>query len=122
MDSYYKIISITALVVLVICLVLIGIALSKTSKESVFPPHVSKCPDFYTHDADNNNICNDNKQISKDSVTNCAPMVLTDEKFHNPGMGPTSGMCHKKKLARSCGVNWDGITNNSEVCYKINKS
>tara|TARA_B100001248_G_C27326616_1_gene429335 strand:+ start:347 stop:712 length:366 start_codon:yes stop_codon:yes gene_type:complete len=121
MDSYYKIISIIALVVLVICLVLIGIALSKSSKESIFPPHVSKCPDFYTYNPDTSE-CEDNKEISKSTVDNCSPMVLTDEKYSNPGMGRTSGMCHKKKLAKKCGVNWDGITNNSDVCYKINTS
>ena len=120
MDSYYKIISIIALVILVICLVLIGIALSKTSKESVFPPHVSKCPDFYTYNPTTNE-CEDIKLISNGG-TNCSPMLLTDDKYNNPGMGPTSGMCNKKKLATTCGVNWDGITNNSEVCYKINTS
>ena len=114
MDGYYKIVSIIALVILVICLVLVGIALSKASTKSSFPPHISNCPDFYVRDEDG---CQDRKGIS--SVSGCnADITFSDAKYNNPGMGPTSGMCEKKKWAQGCGVNWDGITNNTDVCYK----
>ena len=117
MDGYYKIVSIIALVILVICLVLVGIALSKASTESNFPPHVSDCPDFYVNNGDG--TCSDLKGMA--SVATCKTFdYLSDASYNNPGMGPTSGICLKKKWADGCGVNWDGITNNPDVCYKTN--
>ena len=115
MDGYYKIVSIIALVILVICLVLVGIALSKASTDSNFPPHISECPDFYISNGDG--TCTDSKGIA---LADCQNGDFTDASYNNPGMGPTSGICLKKKWAENCGVNWDGITNNPDVCYKTN--
>ena len=117
MDGYYKIVSIIALVILVICLVLVGIALSKASSDSNFPPHVSDCPDFYVNDG--TGVCTDSKGIASDA--SCKTFdPSTNTSYSNPGMGSTSGVCLKRRWAEGCGVNWDGITNNPDVCYKIN--
>ena len=37
-----------------------------------------------------------------------------------PGIGPTSGACAKKTWAKGCKVDWDGLTNNIEVCHSSN--
>ena len=45
---------------------------------------------------------------------------ITGYLFNQPGMGPNSGICKKKKWANGCNVHWDGITNNEDVCHKKN--
>ena len=48
-------------------------------------------------------------------------LIQAEDKYNKPGMGPLSGICAKKRWAESCGgVPWDGITNNEDVCYKVN--
>ena len=117
MDSYYKIITIIAIVILIICLILVGIVISKSSKKSIFPPNVSKCPDFYRYE---DGVCNSIRTTGVTYTGSCDIIDFSDSKYSNPGMGPTSGMCEKKKKADSCNITWDGITNNTEVCYSIN--
>lgn len=115
--NFYKFICILAFVVLIISLACIGVALTTSSSDVVFPPNIASCPDFYVKDKDG--VCNATFQLgSDDEDCTSKSFDVSGDGFSNPGMGPTSGICAKKTWAENCGVNWDGITNNNEVCYK----
>ena len=113
--NFYKTVSIIALIVLIICLAVIGTSLSKSEKDISFPPITPPCPDKFT--MDENNMCN-HPDSSADS--DCLQNDFSDASFKNPGIGASSGICAKKKWAIDCGVDWDGITNNPDVCYSTN--
>lgn len=113
--SYYKTISLIALVILIICLAIIGTAMA-SSKDVLYPPYISDCPDFYVKQSDGK--CKDVKGIAGTNNTDCTSEDFSADDYNMPGMGKSSGLCAKKKWATSCQVNWDGITNNSLVCYK----
>lgn len=116
--NFYKFICILALVLLIVCLACIGVAMNSTSNSSVFPPNVSSCPDFYTMDT-STNLCSPMYTITKSTDSDCTSKSFDSDPYTNSGMGPSSGMCAKQKWAQTCGVNWDGITNNTAVCYQI---
>ena len=109
--NFYKFISLLAIVVLIICLAFVATALQTSSSEKLFPPHISECPDFYVKNA--NGECVAQFDVSG---TSCKINDFSDSEFNNPGMGLHSGICKKKNWAKDCGVNWDGITNNNDVC------
>ena len=114
--DFYKTVSIIALVILIVCLSFVGVAMVKSSTKSKFPPHISKCPDFFVMDATGN--CVDEKNILLPSASsNC-----NNKKWRAPAEGwPETGRfsekCVKKRWAKRCKVNWDGITNNPDACY-----
>ena len=117
--NFYKIIPIIAIVLLIICLSVVGVALNFTSQDVIFPPNISDCPDFFVKDPDNK--CVDVKGLSSGTEQKCNNIDFVsedaDDKYKNPGMGKSSGICAKKRWARSCNVNWDGVTNNRMACY-----
>ena len=94
------------------------IGTTMASTEAVkYPPIMSECPDYYRKEATG---C-----VSKISdITNldaCKSVDFNDTTVFtnngNSGMGPDSAICEKKNWAINCGVNWDGITNNDNICY-----
>ena len=113
--NFYKTVSIIALIVLIICLAVIGTSLSKSKKDISFPPITPPCPDKFTMGADS--MC---VNLQTSSVADCDENDFSDASFKNPGIGASSGICAKKKWAIGCGVDWDGITNNPDVCYSTN--
>lgn len=117
--NFYKLISLIALVILIVSLASIGAALQYTSSKVGFPPHISDCPDYYVKDMSGN--CNvPPNLISGTSDGHCLTNDFSDASYSVPGTGRHSGICKKKKWAQSCGVNWDGVTNVSSVCYETN--
>jgi len=117
--NFYKIICIITIILLIACLTSMAVAMQTSSKKVVFPPNLSKCPDFYKDDANDISLCVAMYETNN-TTSECRTPNFSDSKYTNPGMGPTSGICAKKKWAQGCNVNWDGITNNSAVCYQTN--
>lgn len=122
--DFYKSVSILALIVLICCLGFVASALQVSSGDTVFPPNISECPDFFIKEKNkvtNSTTCVANYSIGGDVNEDCTSKSFDEDIYQNPGMGPSSGVCEKKKWAMDCGVNWDGITNNPDVCnYVIN--
>ena len=112
--NFYKIICIIAIIILIVSLAGVGVALQNSTKDVIYPPNISKCPDFYTY----NEVSGCTTIYKNSNDSDCNNVYFTDITYNNPGMGKTSGLCKKKEWAQSCGVNWDGITNNTDVCYK----
>lgn len=116
--NFYKLISLIAIVVLILSLAAVGVALQYTSSKVSFPPHISECPDYYVKDSDTGD-CNGNLPLSTANV-DCKAKNFSDASYNVPGTGRHSGICQKKLWAQTCGVNWDGVTNVSSVCYATN--
>ena len=117
--NFYKTVCIIALVILVISLAFIGTALASSSKNVEFPPNISKCPDNYEivyDDYGEFETCKNNTM----SDTDCQSKKFADISYSMPGIGPTSAACAKKKWAKKCKVDWDGLTNNIDVCHSSN--
>ena len=53
------------------------------------------------------------------STLSCTDIDFNGSAFQKDtgGIGPASALCEKKKWAEECGVNWDGITSNDNICY-----
>jgi hypothetical protein len=113
--DFYKSILILAVLSLIIILSIFGVILSNMSKKQIYPANISNCPDYYSLVAGS---CVSNDVIYKKSKdVNCNSLNYKSEYFNVSGIGPNSGLCSKKKWANECGVSWDGITNNSNICY-----
>ena len=94
----------------------VGYQLELTSQNYYFPPHLSKCPHFYTNQ---DGTCVPTYVITKNDMTSCTSNRFDEEKYNNPGMGPSSGIC-EKEVAQTCSkLGW--TTNNPAVCYQINE-
>jgi hypothetical protein len=50
----------------------------------------------------------------------CKDKSFGDSSYNMPGIGSTSGACAKKKWAKACSVDWDGLTNNPQICHSTN--
>ena len=116
--NFYKTVSIIALIVLIICLAVIGTSLSNAKKDIYFPPNIPSCPDKFKMGA--NNMCSNPNPSTNGVDVECDEDDFSDASYKNPGIGAASGACAKKKWAINCGVDWDGITNNPDVCYSTN--
>ena len=112
--DFYKFISLLAVFILIVCLAFVASALQVSQKDILFPPHISDCPDFFVKDG---TTCQATYTLPD---PNCNDKSFEEEQYQQPGMGRESGICKKKEWAQGCKVNWDGITNNPEVCYKTN--
>ena len=117
--DFYKTVCMVALVILTISLALIGRALASSSKDVQFPPNISKCPDNYEMVYDSIGKFDKCRTIGK-VPSGCDEVNFGDPSYEMPGIGSTSGACKKKKWARKCNVDWDGLTNNSLICHSTN--
>lgn len=118
--NFYKLIAVITIILLIISLAFIGVAMYNSSNKVLFPPNIGNCPDFYKP-TDSTNIYKCTRMYNSNNQSDtCKEFDGTDENYKNPGMGPSSGLCEKKKWAQGCNVSWDGITNNSAVCYQTN--
>ena len=113
--NFYKQVIIIAVIILIISLAVIGTVLAKSDSDDAFPPTINACPDFYK--LDDSGKCEALKDVYDTSKTNCNIIDFTADDYSNPGIGPDSGACAKKNEATRCGITWDGITNNPDICY-----
>ena len=116
--NFYKSVCTIALVVLVVSLAFIGTILASSSTKLAFPPNISKCPEKYETVYDDFGefvFC-----YNADADSECQDVSFNDASYNMPGIGVTSGACAKKKWAKKCKVDWDGLTNNPSVCNSVN--
>ena len=103
MGSFQKFVLICAIVILIIALIIIGITLSYSNKNYVWPPNVPACPDWWVLDGSGNNQkCMNVKDLG---VCNTKQMDFNSSLFTG-----SSGTCNKYNWANNCKVAWDGIT------------
>lgn len=108
MDTFQKIVLFSAIIVLIISLVVIGMALSY-SKDQQWPPMTPDCPDYWSIDGSGNHaVC-----INKKDLGICPPK--SGEKhltmnFNTSAFTGSNEACAKYSWAKRCRVAWDGIT------------
>ncbi len=112
--DFYKSILILAALSLIIVLSIFGVKLSNMSNTQIYPANISTCPDYYSLVSGS---CVTNGVIFNNKDLNCQKNDFQDYKYKSEGKGINSGLCAKKQWAVNCGVSWDGITNNSNICY-----
>ena len=109
MGGFQKTVLYGAIIVLIISLIIIGFALSKSSDSDSWPPTIPTCPDYWTIDGSGNRTTCRNVK----SLGTCPPKsgdkYLTMNFNHSPFTG-TNGTCAKYTWATGCGLSWDGIT------------
>jgi len=108
MEGFQKIILFSAIIILIVALVLIGIALSG-AKGQQWPPIVPDCPDYWMIDGSGNNT----KCINVKDLGTCpkpsGKSHLTMN-FTKPPYNGIDGACEKYNWATGCKISWDGIT------------
>lgn len=116
--NFYKTTFTIMIVVLIICLAIVGTTIAYSNDNVKYPPVTSECPDYYKKV---DTICvSQVTNINGNSDSECDDVDFSSDSFpnrDNGGMGPASALCGKKKWAKRCGVNWDGITTNDNICY-----
>jgi hypothetical protein len=108
MEGFQKIVLFSAIVILIISLVTIGITLSY-SKDEEWPPITAECPDFWITDGSGNNT----KCINVKDLGTCKAMGEDKHlvmNFNLPAFTGSQGDCNKYKWADKCDISWDGIT------------
>jgi hypothetical protein len=115
--GFYKLTIIIAIIHLIIFLSVLGVIMARSNGEKVYPNQLASCPDYYTFDG---SFCNANPNVYSFSSTHssCSQINITDNRYKVTGTDINSGLCAKKTIAQECKVSWDGITNNSDICYK----
>jgi hypothetical protein len=106
--SFQKIILVIAIIGLIILLVIIGMSLSNSNSNIVWPPVVGDCPDYWVDLKGNGESCYNAKSLGK------CNLPMTEQKntmnFNVSPFNADNGTCSKYTWANNCGVTWDGIT------------
>jgi hypothetical protein len=115
-----------AIAILVICLILIGWGIYESvyGSEAKWPPISSNCPDYWISKSsfvggnkkDRVNHCINNLKLGLGSAGSGNPKC---DKFIQDNVKTN---CEKLAFSRVCGVNWDGITDNTTLSTKCQKS
>jgi len=107
-NSFYRIVIILAVIILIGVLVIVGYALSKIERNNKFPPVTADCPDYWISDTSgclnpkNLGTCPGSKNFNTNYFNN-----------HN-------GNCKKAEWAKNCGLTWQGITTDKNICTDSN--
>jgi hypothetical protein len=103
---FQKTVTTIAIIILIISLCFIGIMLYRAKFNSVYPPSIANCPDYWDVSG---NFC-----VNSMALGNSQCNVPMD--FTQPNYSGSSGPCNKYTWAKSCNLTWDGITDNAELC------
>jgi hypothetical protein len=106
MESFQKIILFSAVIILIIALVFIGVTLSYSKNKNKWPPMVPECPDYWIMDPSNN--CINTKDLGTCSSKSGEDHLIMN--FNTPTYKGDNGLCAKYTWANNCNVSWDGVT------------
>lgn len=128
METFYLIVVSIALITLIIFLTLVGLLMRSIDSESVYPPTMNICPDYWTVGPDNSCIKPKQKSFNDNSITlntgkrntllsnpEIPPYSINNNSFStkNP-LWTKNGEtieCAQKSWANSNDILWDGISN-----------
>ena len=109
MEGFQKIVLYSAIIILIIALVIIGIALSYAKDDQVWPPAVPNCPDYRAAEgSENDATCINLKDLGTCQATGENKHLTMN--FNNAPFVGADEACAKYTWAKKCGVSWDGIT------------
>jgi hypothetical protein len=108
MEGFQKIVLFSAIIILIIALVIIGIALMY-SKNQEWPPMTPECPDYWVVDGSGNNTtCINMKDLGNCPARGGNKHLVMN--FNTPAFTGSQELCNKYTWANKCSVSWDGIT------------
>lgn len=117
LSSFNKIVLIIATIVLIVSLLILGYFLNVSLLNDTYPPVISECPDYWDISL---NSFGDKECINVSTInigngtSECKILNLTE--FKQNGTDRNSVICAKKNKAKTCNINWDGVTNNNNAC------
>ena len=95
-----------------ICLTGVGVAIYFNKYSTVFPPISSTCPDNYTSSSSStthDSTCTiDTNHINPSMPNSCRFINISLPQYNGQ-----NGLCNKYTWATKCGVNWQGVTEES---------
>lgn len=119
MDSFQTSILWSAVTVLILTLVFIGMSLTNSKSNVQWPPVVPQCPDYWRVEGEGKNV----KCINEQDLGTCPKQNGQDHyvaDFNTPEFTGIDSRCKKYTWAKNCGVAWDGITYGVEnPCNKV---
>ena len=106
--AFQKIVVIIAILSLIGALTFIGYAMYNKQHNGVFPPVINQCPDGWEA---KDKSCHNTKSLGTSATgdDNSVNFNTTFFQGHN-------GNCRKSNWAKRCGIEWNGITNNPNIC------
>lgn len=108
MEGFQKFVLITAIIILIITLVVIGVALSKNYSSVPWPPVLPECPDYWILDGSGSNaVCVNVKDLGTCKSLGNKHQTMN---FNSSAFTGSQGACNKYNWATKCNVTWDGIT------------
>jgi hypothetical protein len=108
MESFQSFILFSAIIILIIVLVFIGVTLTY-SKDQQWPPMTPECPDYWVAEGSGNNItCVNTKNLGTCPPKGGDKYLKMD--FNNSTFTGQNGLCAKYTWAKNCGISWDGVT------------
>lgn len=108
MEGFQKFVLFSAIIILIIALVFIGIAL-RYSVDQNWPPMTPECPDYWMIDGSGNNATCVNVKDLGSCPAQSGHKHLTMN-FNGSAFTGSNELCAKYTWAKNCGVSWDGIT------------
>ena len=109
MEGFQKMVLISAIIILIIALVIIGIALSYARSNEEWPPIVPECPDYWIIDGSGNNTrCINVKDLGICPAESGQKHQIMS--FQSAQFTGDNSSCNKRNWAKKCSVSWDGIT------------
>ena len=115
LNSFNKTLLFSAIVVLIIVLIIVGVMLQYALFNANYPPVISDCPDYWDVSLNDENEVFCKNVIRKNSGI-CANNEYPVSQFYNTGSNDNEVICEKYKWAKRCNIHWDGITNNNKAC------
>lgn len=119
LGNFNRTVLLVASVLLILGLIIIGFFTVKTVEDSAYPPIISDCPDYWNVSYDSvtqNKKCQNNSINSGVNTPRCRNYPLSE--FSASGTSINDVICAKNKWAKSCNIQWDGISNNSKACLQ----
>ena len=102
MANFQRIVLIVAALIFIIALSLIAYSMHKSHNNTVWPPVVGQCPDYWIDLSGNGDSCS--------NVMNLGTCNVKTMNFDVAPYTGAGGSCAKYKWAVGCNVTWDGIT------------
>lgn len=118
--SFYTIVLIIAIIILIIALTSVGLLIGRLNKSKTFPPSASDCPDYWVVATDGSctvpsgvNVPLSGYADSTNNIPNTpglsdGKIKFTDARWKTQGI---SELCAKKKWANKYNVLWSGVSN-----------
>ena len=104
MASIQTIIMTSAIVILLIILITIGINIRTAKKNQVWPPLIGNCPDYWL------DLGKDGSQCVVNGKANNLGIATSPMNFNTAAYMGSAGTCAKYNWAIANKVSWDGIT------------